>query len=270
MIIRPPQKPLLGLQINCTHSLTKRLKAAFVFNEGSGDRTYDSVARKSQVITSAQGWKPGGISFVTSGSNIECGAQFQRIYDGLSPFSIFVRGNLNVLANGATSNICGTFQLSGDDTLLYFLDNYGTTEIRFRVYDDWSVMLNVSNPVSSDVYEQRDHDLVLVWDGVSKASIYLNGSNLGWATENINNVSQFPDGNIVTGQIGNKNSSSTPYNGTMHCSYFWERELSQSEIVQLHQSPYAMFEQPRKWWFVAAGGLSISAIETLSFAEALD
>ena len=227
----PNQKPsLFGMQINRLHLLSYGLVGCWLFNEGSGGQVYDlSGNGLTGTFISAVTWSPGkfgsALDFVGDADYIS-GAAPPGIVDTIT-YIAWVKSDLGS---------------SADQTVLRVLDT----------------ALNIDNVPGLRWYPDIDMGPVTatytfiagIWYQVAVTQVgtayvlYINGIQVGSGATNALD--------IVSGygvNIGNFNAAGGLWDldGQIDHVIIYNRVLSVSEVAQLYQEPFRMFEPSWDW-----------------------
>jgi len=232
-------KPYRGTQLNKTHPLARGLVGAWIMNEGVGSLVNDSIGYSDgSVWRNVPVWTPDGILF---DSTLD-----QRI-DITSPgIGAIGVSNYTVFATVTQKSV------ATNQGLIAF-DNYNPTWVidangTLRIYDGGNkgnTTLSVFDNVKTSVAWVRNS---IASGGLSQ---YVNGvRDLNSYTHSDSILSPTT---LVFGsdRVGGTN---TTYNGIIHNVYIFNVALTPSEISQLHQNPYAMFQQPTPVWMMGDSG----------------
>lgn len=229
----------MGAQLIRGHPLVKGLVGAWLFNEGSGLKTFDLSGNGNHGTfgagAAAPTWKPSrtGIALDFDGGDyIDCNNTASLNISDEITIEVGVKLN-NYLFNGIIiskyqgSNVGYYFSQDSVSPYKKILFKYGngiasrelrtTTELNLN---EWYHIVVSHNPLGDDV-------------------IYLNGifDNSRVANdENIDSTANFLIGKYTTAYI----------NGTIDKIGIYNRELNANETGQLYANPYSMFAQPMK------------------------
>lgn len=258
-------KPLhSAAMVDRTHPFAWGLVGAWVFNENSSkvimNRANTNLAGKATMQT-APSWTGtqwgAALKFVPSASDYALIPTFPGFRPTAYPFSIAARAKVSEVADGGViwtnddtaDKYCGiTLGCTGAGVWWLRLGDGGgvTSADRTDMYADTSPGANTWASVVFNV------------NSLSSYSCYVNGlENTGSITGTGGAITYGTSGN---GALGREDISSlSPHYYSDHISdyiYFWTgRTLSESEIFQLHVSPYIMLETPsRAKFFVAPIG----------------
>jgi hypothetical protein len=247
MIIRPPQKPLLGVPINFSYSLARNLKAALIFNERSGPYCTDLAARNRTGTITNGVWRPDGVYLNGSGSYIGIPQNNSDFTSG--NFTVSILCNIHSYANNdrfletknAYDSTTGWFlQFTSDGQYFRYFDHY--LDLTY-----WNLQTFSTN-VWAEYTFVRDNTL-------GTLNCFTNGLwlNVGTGLPLLESNS-FP---FYIGRYGGGTGNEPEM--SVGRIFYWDRCLSRNEVADYYANPYAMFEQLRKRWFyvAAGGGLSI-------------
>jgi len=266
MIIRPPQKPLLGSLINWGHPLAKYLQKGFIFNERSGLtlRPYLGRHGTNAPLTKRWGnptWKPEGLYLDDNGHGTE-----NDVME--TSFSI---SNSRSFTFFTTITLKGAPFPSADGAFI-FANVWGRMKQNIR--NDAGYEYCIESAVGQDeghrheginpnrVYLDIPFTFAVVGRHATNTAFnYVNGTVLeltqmsaGWA-----GTSDIFSSDYYLGEFNEDWKNYYGLDGIIHHFYLFNKAFSQNELDELRSNPYAMFEQPRKRWFyvAAGGGLSI-------------
>ncbi len=253
-------KPPLGALINRGHPLAQRLVGYWLFNEGGGLYTFDSSGRNNKgTLTNGPLWVPGRIGPVLYFDGVDDYVNVTAPHFSASSLTI----SAWIKRNGTQSSWSGiVFSRGGFLPATGFCFGTGH-ELRYTWKNDPATYGFDSGLVVPD----NTWSFVVMVVEPTKATLYLNNNSA------VNTLAHLAiddwDSDI---RIGDDSYGTRYFKGLIDDVRIYNRVLRPEEIQWLYTDPYAMFEQPRrgKWFYVEAGGLSISIIETLAFAEALD
>lgn len=249
-VYRPPQKPPLGSQIDFSHPLAKGLVGCWLFNEGSGIKVHDisGYGNHGDVSGTSGYWNGGDFKF--NGTNNYVSISDNNLFtfnDGASdtPFSIITTVNKSDITT------CEFFS-KGSIPTNDFEYRFGTTvedKLLFYCYDE-SASAYVGRLYNTAItaYQNKTIHLAATYNGMASNigfRIYLNGERVD-------------DGNFSSGSYSgmeNKGAdtligkfSANYSTGSMRFLYVFRRVLTPSDIASIHQSPYAMFKEPRLYY----------------------
>lgn len=229
-------KPLRGTQLNKTHPLSRGLKAAWIFNEGTGQDVHD-YSGNGNLGTFVQSviwpeWFTG-----VNGTAIDFGTTYSEHIMVPDYKILFI----------PASYACGFIDVS---TGLYgslfsynnnYYQNYGcwiqpSTDL-IRFWHNGYSAYDASMTRAQNTY----YNMLGTYDG-STVRIYLNGEE-GTARSDVPNDLQ-TDTSPNEFHIG-KCQSSYHFQGQIFYLYIWNRTLTQEEAISLNSDPYQMFYKTR-------------------------
>lgn len=241
------QKPLLGTLPNYAHPLTPNV-AAWIMNEGSGDKIYDIINGNHGTFgagTAAPTWKPGrrGPALDFNGNNdiINCGSN--PLLDDISPLSIvtwvYWRGEgtstqEHIVDKGSYNSVEGFFFFvyDGDDSLRFY--QYFST-----VNGYWQTP---ADSIPKNVWTQ----VALIYPGRTisdKPTMYING-----VSKTITTIYN-PEGTVKSDAslnltIGDTTDLGRPFDGIIDEVMICNWALSAGEIWQLYIDSYCWLAEP--------------------------
>jgi hypothetical protein len=245
-------KPPLGAKINWSHPLSKGIVGCWLFNEGMGDKVYDSsgngntgtLTNFSHPATVTSGWNPGkfGRAINFDGSNDRIQFVNNSTLNLSSSFSLCCWVCPLVLPTNGTiqSLIC---KYEGQNS-------YGMGGYDLRIINDGGIQkigLVTNKPIASGgadfaytMIVNKTYFIVGTFDCV-KSYIYVNGVYVS----SINNV-VIPGATNKLLNFGNFGTYSGSelgryFNGIISNIYFYNRVLLPSEVLQLYTEPFCMF-----------------------------
>lgn len=235
-------KPKLGTPLNINHPLSRGLINCLILNEGSGSIAHDATGNINGAI-SVFDWVPEGLNNTgTNNQIISLPASFAML-DGGTAFTVVAKIRSADLS--ADNGIFYTESHSGDDPLLFWIDNAGT--------DHFAAYLNTSGGDTGSSYssfvpaQDTDYIVALTWNG-STARLYINGQE--------DTGADFP---IAIG--GTLDLTSTNYSwanddalnkellGTFYYGMLYNRALDKSEVNILFKNHFIMFYHTPIWMF---------------------
>jgi hypothetical protein len=244
-------KPPLGAKINWSHPLSKGIVGCWLFNEGMGDKVYDSSGNGntgtltgfSHPSTVTSGWNPGkfGKTIVFDGSNDRIQCADNDILTLSSSFSLCCWVCPLVLPTNNTLQSIITKYDTNPDIGGYDLRLYNSGGIQKIGLTTANNTTSGGGDISYTMSIGKDYLLIGTFDYV-KSNIYVNGVFIN----SINNVI-IPNNNIKLLNIGNfgkftmNNELGRYFNGIMNNVIIYNRALSPSEVLQLYTEPFCMF-----------------------------
>ncbi len=228
------QKPPLGAILNRSHPLAQGLVGAWILNEGSGGRVYDTFGGvESDII--AFTWTPNGL--------YNGGLNNQRIslpdsytpLDGLASFSVVAKTRADSIT--ADRGIFYTENHGIGRPIAFWYDNAGT--------DHFAALFDTSDVETPVWYSQLeplanvDYVTILTYDGTT-VRLYINGV-------------EDTAGNFPAAMTGTINDTVDQYNwandsdlgkellGYFQWGFLYDRALNPTEVKQFMITPFAMF-----------------------------
>ena len=237
-------KPIFGSQIDKNHHLSKGLIAYWLFNEGAGNKCYNSAdICHLEHLPNAPIWIPEGLSF--SGGNKYATCQHTpRLDFGTGDFSITIR--LRTTSN-ANQYVFG--KNYGGGTAKWWSVNVDARRVVFMMDDGQLSRYSNSNILFSDnswhtitATRSKNGDLLIYADSNYNVGV------LDTQTRSCDNA-----GIVVVGGRSDFDSTRQFY-GDLSFVIVHNHELSPIEIEELHKNPYQMIKPKRALQFVLSGG----------------
>jgi len=281
MTNREGGKPLPGSQIMASHPLAHGLVFCFVFNEGAGERVYQSYPTLSSNVPNAQYYAMGGtpgpswktaitdIGFSpehghsggimpTAGNNI--GANTTGAIGGFA-------GKLSMSQTTYTMAYCATPAIASQAGSYHGVFAFGdynpaiylkTTSAAWGMYygGDKSFNTNLAT-------RQHYHCLASVTGGV--ATGYTDGVKEATQPTGVN----APTNTLRIGSSGGAGGNATE--GITQSIFVWNRALTAHEANQWALDPYQMFRPHNQWWMMAgvSGVTSMPCAAGIGIAAAI-
>ncbi len=220
------QKPAPAATINRSHSLARGLTGSWLFNERGGAIAYDGAGLNNGVITTGERTGRG------------------LLYDGATT-------NVDTSFDGSGNNeitIIARIKPSGSDRR-YIIDNSpGSSGFIFRLDGDslsayvYAESSSVLASKTSSVTNGQWHTVAFTFSN-RYVKIYVDGVLL--------DISSQAAGDTITAstdtmRIGSEFDGTDCFEGVFEYCYAYNRALTLSDILQLHQNPYAIYERPRR------------------------
>jgi hypothetical protein len=247
-------KPILGSKLNFSHPLSNGIVGCWLFNEGMGDKVYDSSGNQntgtltgfSHPSTVTSGWNPGkfGKAIAFDGSNDYISIAHNNIFNfnSTSCFSVGMYFK-TITTPGANFFVFSKYRESASPAGYpwVILLQAGKNGL-FAVFD------GTYNPLDTglkNVIDGKWHSLFAIRNGVNrKLYLYIDGMIDAIATDTTINTLQNTE-KIIIGGLLNKASpgivNTTQYNGLIDFPIIYNRALSPSEVLQLYTEPFCMF-----------------------------
>ena len=230
----PNQKPMLGLQVNWAHPLSKDLVGLWLFNEGSGGQVFDlSGNNYNGTISSGLSWVPGQTGPNIKGDNTNTHCITIPCAQG-SPADLSGQGTIIVKIKPVSGS--GNTTAVGRDDMMWLwcsdTNNKWTTRI-----DSGALLLESLESVDWGQYQT----MAFTYDDVSgNGYLYKNGmllgSILGSAVNMVSSASNWYIGEDP------RDGSGTPLDGLIEFVLLYNRAFSAYEVAQLYREPFCMFE----------------------------
>jgi hypothetical protein len=237
-------KPIFGSQIDKNHHLSKGLIAYWLFNEGAGNKCYNSAdICHLEHLPNAPIWIPEGLSF--SGGNKYATCQHTpRLDFGTGDFSITIR--LRTTSN-ANQYVFG--KNYGGGTAKWWSVNVDARRVVFMMDDGQVARNSSSNILFSDnswhtitATRSKNGDLLIYADSNYNVDV------LSTQTRSCDNA-----GIVVVGGRSDFDSTRQFY-GDLSFVIVHNHELSPIEIEELHKNPYQMIKPKKLWTFGDSDG----------------
>lgn len=228
------RKPPLGTQINWNHPMARGLVGCWLFNEGGGNVIHSAtllsgnLSYRLATLPSVDSVTNLGLRTTTSSSSgpkIADAVNFQQ-----QSFSIVVRGTYESttadqawFGGGGTSS--SGFQAWKDE---YTSDRFG-----LAVYDGLTRI-----DYGSDCNPGQSYDVVFVHDlAASESRLYVDGR--------VDITIAYAIAVASSGLwIGRANTGSKNRQGLTEYAHVYDRVLSASEILRLHDTPFCFLTHP--------------------------
>lgn len=232
-------KPILGTQLNWSHSLNKGLVGFWLFNEGHGNKVNDLSMNNNTGIctgmadppTIVSGWNPGrtGTTLAFDGVN-----NYVEINNMIVENKLTFSGWINLNKITGTQMIYMDRKQSPDRGLQIYANNASLT---FLITD---VTTTKSTTISGILTTGGWHHIAWTIDLTNDVGrVYYDGVQLG-ADINYATITEFY--NVEKVYIGKHLWSGTYWlDGKIDEVRIYNRALSASEIQQLYAEPYCMF-----------------------------
>ena len=226
------QKPLLGTLINWAHPLSKGLVGAWLFNEGSGLKTFDLSGKNHYgILHNNPIWIGGNLDFETdSNQYIELDTAISLADD--TQWTIIFKLNFESL--NANRGLYGNLYTSGNYTRCFY-DIAPTPGI--AIAND----ANISTIISTGTLTiNTDYTLAIVCNGSNSSNIelFINGISKGTATlaDSSQTIKRLATYGAASGNL---------MDGLMEYFYIYGGvALLPSQISQLYTNPYCWLAQP--------------------------
>ncbi len=229
------QKPPLGAQLNRSDPFSRGLVGCWLMNEGSGNIIQDCSGNGNNGTltnmvpqTSVSGWVPGidGPAINFDGVNDFISVGVLRKTPIVNSFTIIAKINRHAVVSSSDMIVNLNNKIQFCITLnLLRLAGSGLGSI----YGNTTLSLN------------RDYWIAVVYDSVtSTGNLFVNGKK-----DREPAVLAGVAGTTSNAIIGNYIAGGTYFfNGLIYYVFVYERALINSEILELYQRPYRMFDWP--------------------------
>lgn len=238
----PQQKPMLGLQVNRAHTLSKGLVGCWLFNEGSGGQVFDlSGNNYTGTLVNDTRWVPGKF-----GSTLD--------FDGGGDYVSLPR-NFNFSQNGACSLWFWTDAVVSTDTI--FESITGGTNL-------WGMQVK-SNKLTAGYYNGSYDAKSVGFTDITSWHHFVFSRNSGSSSAYLDGVEMTLTDNPALdtapnithiGQAGDRADLS--FNGRIDNVLIYNRPLSASEAAVLCREPFIMFEPDWNW--ILYGGIAVPSV----------
>jgi hypothetical protein len=223
-------KPPLGAKINWSHNLAKGIVGCWLFNEGMGDKVYDSSGNGNTGTltnypfppTTARGWNPGFF-----GKTIRS--------DGAGSTKIVMQNIVTPIY--AISFWFNFYSLTGTPSVIHCggdTDDDNQWDWGMQLYGSWFVLI-CRTPKTTIfglpvVANKNTHIVILRDNGGTESSVWFNGIKVGQSANR---------GTACTTPI--KINVTSAMKGLIDNLQIWNRPLLPKEIIQLYTEPFCMF-----------------------------
>jgi hypothetical protein len=242
------QKPFLGQGVNWSHSITQGLVGAWVLNEGSGDIVHDLSNHGGDGVISEFYWDDYGLARDALANQQIVLPTTWDVLDGVTALSVATR--MKCYSITADRGIFYADNHQTSDPLSFWFDNGSPDTI--GLYTNTSLGAAGTFLASSTVVANRWYSVALTW-GQGLWRVYLDGIAEGGDFPADNGGTLDASGGAYTWGNEYNGGANIDFQGAMEYGYVWNRELTPQEVVQLHFSPYEMFEQEEPWKYPTAG-----------------
>lgn len=228
------QKPILGTLPNYAHPLTPT--AAWIMNEGSGNKIYDIIGRNHGTFgagAAAPTWKPG-----RTGSALD----FDGTDDYINtPVNLnWTEGSIGVWAKSDDLNARNLFVYTADDGLSTYSHMAGfrdTGYIHAYIYDGTQLPLDSDITVSAGNW----YHVVITWKVNDYFKLFVNGN----LENQVAMGTAWKDGNkFLIGKNSQYTTLQNYFSGAIDEVHIYNWALSAAEIWQLYVDPYCWLAEP--------------------------
>ncbi len=255
-------KPPCGTSLNRSDPLARGIKAAYLLNEGAGAKvTNYAHAVNGTFATPTLGWGRGygGSSFKGNGSSVYVSLGSSSTNPWLScPGEMTIVSMIQLTNTSTLGSIC-TDGASGYQWIFEANRNAGKLSV------GWTNNLFCYSAASLTAGTWYTVGMTRSLSGSTyTASTWING-----LFDNSGTTSTVPSSQQGS-WIGRLSSSNQYFNGTIEYVYIWNRVLSSTEMLTIHQHPYRMFTpiSRRKTFGIgtlsAVGGVVLGSVSTNS------
>ena len=236
----PTKKPPFGSRLDPTHPLSQGLVGCWLMNEGGGNIVFDLVRNYKLDFISSPVWGRNGVVLDDASSQYLHISDFPMIKDATT-FSIVIYANLRNIDTRATTLFSTSSSSHGCSFKAEQYDDTGKVGFTFNGVADYTSA--ILTPVGTDsiftatrigasgnldIYVDNEHDVLSV--GTMSDSTYTD---------------------MVLGAWPANGTSGDYVDGTLYLAMvYFDRILSQSEILQLKAEPYAHILVPQYWSMV--------------------
>jgi hypothetical protein len=228
-IIKPP----FGAQLKMDHPLSQGLCAAYLFNEGSGNKIYDSSGKGNHGTL-----KSGFANPPTSTSGwVNNNQGYALAFPGIANGSILIGtikdlGLVHTVVFGASVNVYGNrylFDFGGNKSIIRS-DDSGPG--RWRTYNG-----SYLASIKTFVLGQQVAVAVAVQDTTGLTFIYIDGTYDAQSS-----IGTSALGALTIGSYSQLDDGSYNWAGVLSYAYIYNKTLSAQEISSLYAFPYQMFD----------------------------
>lgn len=238
-IQRWQSKPPLGARINPTHPLSRGLIGAWLFNEGTGPSGFNSLRSPNDLVVNgaatlgSQGFNVTGIA--TSFGNAAYNAAFDS-----TTLSVAFGFSIGTVAGGTFPALISRASNSASISGIVITGTSKKLSLTVKNAAGTSVVNITSGTKTID--DSQRHIGVVCLNAASPGSMYVDG---------VLDQSFTPSGawDFSAGSWPVRWGAATdafwnPQATAFYWTYWYNRVLSQSEVVALQCNPYLMFQSP--------------------------
>jgi len=231
----PLLKPAKGIQLNRTHPLARGLVGCWLYNEGTGNKTFDlsgngNIGTLQGDVTWVAGKYGPALALKGTGDYVDCGTKKTLNMSGKN-FTLIaqVKYDKQISFDGIIDRRTGASQFS------YLLSLYSANRWRARLWNEFNSGTTFAGPsITAGQWYQLaftyDHyNVILYQDGQLYSKTPYSQTINKSATNS--HIAEYNDG--------------TPYyfNGLIDHIMIFDRAFNASEIALLYREPFCMFEQ---------------------------
>lgn len=250
----PQQKPMLGLQVNWAHPLSKGLVYFGLFNEGSGTKVFDLSGNRNAGVISGATWQPGkfgsALNFVAGTNKITVPHSPSLNLDGFA-------GNYTIIIWARGGSQPGGYRLmeKGADPYPISFQGAAGTDLSFLIYD------GVAYPslTYTGIWDSQWHQIVTqIHNADDKLYGFVDGKLLYSTTNTTTGTTANTD--VLT--IGNRVDNNRDFVGDIDHIIIYNHGSSApftpGEIALLYREPFCMLKP--SWDFMLYGAISVPTV----------
>jgi len=245
----PILKPPRGIQLNKSHWASRGLVGCYLMNEGGGDKINDLSGNGNTGTkysgTTWQGGKFGpALNLAQRGyhnDGVDCGAGASL---NVTDLTVLVWAKPSSSGSAVDGMLCTRYWPSaGQRVWALQLLNHKTPTIWIGNSGGGGYVTQAQSDTDVD-YDVWGQFAFTFKDGVGVNGLYHNGQPLPYDEAQTNTSLNQLD-NAKTVEIGcyADGSASSQFDGDIDHALIYNRALSQSEITQLYQNPFCMFDK---------------------------
>jgi hypothetical protein len=225
-------KPSLGTPLDIHSPFCKGLDVLWLFNEGGGDKAYDSSGNNhTGLLINNPSRVPGGINVDDTSSQYIVNETCPKITDG-DDFTIVVLANVDNIAT-STSCLIGSRDETGARGWSFKAEQYNNTgAVGFTFHGVGDYVSSINIPVGQNSFFAATRK-----GGSPTLTLYVNGY-----IENLNvGAMDTPWEGLSVGAAFLNDNPVDCLDGTIFSVYKYSRVLTATEIESLYINPYLMF-----------------------------
>jgi hypothetical protein len=235
-----PQKPLPGCKINHSHPLARGLVGCWLFNERGGNIIRDISGRGFNGMITGSTWDSGlGGSLIFNNDAANYYVDLGIPVVGTAMKGLTVEAWMYLTSTTVSQMILENGTAYNTNSFLLMLDTTTPDTFTFTIYGAASYG---SRPSPAVTAINCWYHVVGVWTP-SRVDLYVNAIKSAVTLVGTVRVSLI-DGNTNL-NMGRRPSATPVYpiaaGGKVGLTRIWNRGLIDNEVLQLYQSPYAMF-----------------------------
>ena len=243
----PLSKPPMGSLLRRGHPLANGLVCSLLFNQGSGDKVYDSSGHGSigtfANADPATDWPPGpfGPAVNFGGSNDSIAIANGRVTQALPTVSLYAR-----------------FRRTRSNAIEFIINKFANPN-----YDFSMVLWNSANGVSFSTATNFYYSGIAPASGTWSAAVIVAGpSYLRFYVNGAEVIAASPPASLTAGTknvvLGVQVGTTLPFAGQLSEVGIWDRLLDRDTALALSNPDgnlfYDMYRTRPVWWYVPAGG----------------